>query len=49
MLPCNNSLDFFFSELKANYQLGHLMKVQFLFTEYSIMIKRFATKMTAKY
>ena len=49
MLLCTNSLDFFFRELKANYQLGHLMKLQFLLTEYSTTFKRFATYMTAKY
>ena len=48
-LPCTSSLDFFFRELKANYQLGHLMKLQFLLTEYGITFKRFATYMTAKY
>ena len=43
MLPCTSSLDFFFRELKADYQLEHLMKLQFLLTEYGITFKRFVT------
>ena len=46
MLPCTNSLDFFFCELKSSYRLGHLMKVQSLLTEYNITFKGFATIMT---
>ena len=38
MLPCTNSLDFFFRELKVNYQLGHLMQLQFSLTDYSITL-----------
>ena len=48
MLPRTNSFDFSFRELKANYQLGHLMKVQFLLTEYNITFKEFSTNMTTK-
>ena len=39
MLPCTNSLDFFFRELKANYELGLLIQLQFLLTEYSTTFK----------
>ena len=43
MLPRTNSLDFFFRELKANYELGLLKQLQFSLIEYSITFKRSAT------